>query len=79
MGSDFHSASGCCATASCANSRARAVDALAARGIIELPLARALFAEHIGEHAAYYGEMVWILMMLERWLARVPAAATSSD
>jgi asparagine synthase (glutamine-hydrolysing) len=56
-----------------------AVDALAARGIIELPLARALFAEHIGEHAAYYGEMVWILMMLERWLARAPAAAMSSD
>ena len=33
-------------------------------------LSRTLFDERIGEHAGYYGEMVWILMMLEQWLAR---------
>jgi asparagine synthase (glutamine-hydrolysing) len=51
------------------------VNALAARGIIQPMLARTLFDERIGEHAAYYGEMVWILMMLEQWLARAPRAA----
>jgi len=50
------------------------VNALAARGIIQPELAKTLFDERIGEHAAYYGEMVWILMMLERWLDRPPCA-----
>jgi asparagine synthase (glutamine-hydrolysing) len=27
-------------------------------------------AEHLSEHPGYYGEMVWILMMLEQWLRR---------
>jgi asparagine synthase (glutamine-hydrolysing) len=44
------------------------VNALAARGVIQPALAQTLFDERIGEHAAYYGEMVWILMMLEHWL-----------
>ena len=45
------------------------VDALAKRGIVVPGLSRTLFEERIGEHASYYGEMVWILMMLEQWLA----------
>ena len=53
------------------------VDALAARGIIEPGLSRTLFDERIGEHASYYGEMVWILMMLEQWLARPPHASSA--
>jgi asparagine synthase (glutamine-hydrolysing) len=64
------SASGSCASRSCAISRARSVDALAARGIVVRGLSRTLFDERIGEHASYYGEMVWILMMLEQWLSR---------
>src|SRR4029079_3907534 len=44
------------------------VNALAARGIIQPSLSHTLFGERIGEHAGYYGEMVWILMMLEQWL-----------
>ena len=24
---------------------------------------------HLPEHPGYFGEMVWILMMLEQWLA----------
>jgi len=55
------------------------VDALAARGIIQPALSRALFDERIGEHAGYYGEMVWILMMLEQWLDRPPRAAGLPD
>jgi asparagine synthase (glutamine-hydrolysing) len=55
------------------------VDALAARGIIQPALSRALFDERIGEHAGYYGEMVWIMMMLEQWLARPPRATGLPD
>ena len=51
------------------------VDALAKRGIVVPTLSRTLFEERIGEHASYYGEMVWILMMLEQWLARRPRAS----
>ncbi len=28
----------------------------------------ALLKEHLPAHPGYYGEMVWILMMLEQWL-----------
>ena len=28
----------------------------------------ALLDQRLAEHPAYYGEMVWILMMLEQWL-----------
>jgi len=48
------------------------VAALASRGVIQPSLSRLLFDERIGEHAGYYGEMVWVLMMLERWLGRPP-------
>jgi len=40
---------------------------------------RGLFERRLAEHPGYYGEMVWILMMLEQWLQhhapsyRVPA------
>jgi len=54
------------------------VDALAARGIVVRGLSRTLFEERIGEHASYYGEMVWILMMLEQWLARASRAGSES-
>jgi asparagine synthase (glutamine-hydrolysing) len=33
---------------------------------------RALLDERLGEHPGYYGEMVWILMMLEQWLRQHP-------
>jgi len=51
------------------------VNALASRGIIQPSLSQTLFGERIGEHAGYYGEMVWILMMLEQWLASRTAAS----
>jgi asparagine synthase (glutamine-hydrolysing) len=50
------------------------VDALASRGIIQPGLPGMLFDERLGEHASYYGEMIWILMMLEQWLGRARAA-----
>jgi asparagine synthase (glutamine-hydrolysing) len=50
------------------------VAALASRGVIRAGLVDDLFSRRLEEHAGYYGEMAWILMMLEQWLsARAPA------
>jgi asparagine synthase (glutamine-hydrolysing) len=51
--------------------RALASDSLASfaqRGIVKPEFIRALFEQHLPAHPGYYGEMVWILMMLEQWL-----------
>lgn len=51
----------------------RALEQVAARGIIRAELARELLSTRLQEHAAYFGEMIWILMMLEHWLeAKAP-------
>ncbi len=41
---------------------------LAPRGIVRAEFVRELFDRRLPEHPGYYGEMVWILMMLEQWL-----------
>src|SRR6202165_397334 len=41
---------------------------LAERNIVRKTFIDALLARHLPEHPAYYGEMLWILMMLEQWL-----------
>ena len=41
---------------------------LAPRGIVRPEFVRELFERRLAEHPSYYGEMVWILMMLEQWL-----------
>ena len=41
---------------------------LAERGIVRADFIDVLLKVHMHEHAGYYGEMVWILMMLEQWL-----------
>ena len=46
------------------------LQSLAGRGIVREPFVKALFDEHLPTHPGYYGEMVWILMMLEQWLQR---------
>lgn len=56
-----------------ADFRHLACDSLAAlveRGIINGALVDDLFSSRLAQHAGYYGEMVWILMMLEQWLRR---------
>jgi len=46
---------------------------LAARGIVRTDFIETLISEHLPSHPGYYGEMVWILMMLEQWLqAKAP-------
>lgn len=44
------------------------LDSLAARGIVQPAFTDRLMKQHLPAHPGYYGEMVWILMMLEQWL-----------
>jgi asparagine synthase (glutamine-hydrolysing) len=43
---------------------------LSTRGLVQPAFITALLNEHLPQHPGYYGEMVWILMMLEQWLQR---------
>jgi asparagine synthase (glutamine-hydrolysing) len=50
-----------------------ALDSLASlrgRGIVRPGFITTLVEQRLPEHPGYYGEMVWILMMLEQWLRR---------
>ena len=44
------------------------LSSLATRRILRPAFIENLLEHHVREHPAYYGEMVWILMMLELWL-----------
>lgn len=53
--------------------KALAADSLhgiATRGIVREEFIEVLLRSKLEEHPRYYGEMVWILMMLEQWLRR---------
>jgi len=43
---------------------------LKSRGIVKAGLIDNLLDTRLGEHASYYGTMVWILMMLEQWFKK---------
>ncbi|MDN3920466.1 asparagine synthetase B family protein [Roseateles violae] len=49
---------------------AESLRGVAARGIVRAEFVENLLTRRLREHAGYYGEMVWILMMLEQWLRR---------
>lgn len=51
---------------------AESVHALAERGILRREFAHALLEQRLYEHPGYYGEMVWISMMLEQWMRARP-------
>lgn len=42
---------------------------LARRGVVRADFVQTLITQRLPEHPGYFGEMVWILMMLEQWLA----------
>jgi asparagine synthase (glutamine-hydrolysing) len=44
------------------------VRGLVKRGIFQQAFVDALFGSHLKAHPGYYGEMIWISMMLEQWL-----------
>ncbi|MCX8115530.1 MAG: asparagine synthase C-terminal domain-containing protein, partial [Burkholderiaceae bacterium] len=46
-----------------------ALAGLVERGIVRRELTEELLSVRLREHAGYFGEMVWILLMLEHWLA----------
>lgn len=47
---------------------AESVYGVAARGIVREAFVKLLLDTQLKAHPGYYGEMVWILMMLEQWL-----------
>lgn len=52
----------------------QSLEALASRGVLQEDFLKKLFDEHLPAHPGYYGEMVWVSMMLEQWLqAKAPA------
>lgn len=56
------------------------VAALADRGIVQRSFIGAPLRERVAGHPSYYGELVWIMMMLEHWLeARRPDFALARD
>ncbi|OYU92409.1 MAG: asparagine synthase, partial [Burkholderiales bacterium PBB5] len=51
----------------------RSLDSLVARGVVRGEFVHELFDLRLPEHPGYYGEMIWILMMLAQWLdAKAP-------
>lgn len=42
---------------------------LVSRGILRADFVDALLTKHLFEHPGYFGEMIWISMMLQQWLA----------
>ncbi len=56
---------------------ADSLGSLGERGIVRPAFMRELLERRLPEHPGYYGEMVWILMMLEQWLrAHDPGGST---
>ncbi len=45
------------------------LSALAGRRLVRPAFVEELFSRRLEEHAGYYGEMIWVLMQLEQWLA----------
>jgi asparagine synthase (glutamine-hydrolysing) len=46
----------------------RSVQGAVDRGFVRQDFADMLFAEYLPTYPGYYGEMVWILMMMEQWM-----------
>ena len=53
---------------------AESVHALVGRKVLRQDFVEGLLGKLVFEHPGYYGEMIWISMMLEQWLR-----ATASD
>jgi asparagine synthase (glutamine-hydrolysing) len=47
---------------------ANSLGSLSTRGVVRPQFLKQLLDVHLPSHPGYYGEMVWILMMLEQWL-----------
>ena len=59
---------------------ADSLGSLSTRGIVRPQFIRELLDSRLAQHPGYYGEMVWILMVLEQWLQHhAPAYGFGSD
>jgi len=47
------------------------LDEVAQRGIVQSPFLNYLCDDALRQHPAYYGSLVWVLMMLGRWLQKL--------
>lgn len=56
------------------NFAADTLHSLAGRGIVRREFIETLLADKLPAHPGYYGEMVWILMMMEQWMQGHEAA-----
>ncbi|MBT8447996.1 MAG: asparagine synthase C-terminal domain-containing protein, partial [Gammaproteobacteria bacterium] len=43
---------------------------LVGRGVLRQPFVARLLEHDLGAHGAYFGQFVWVLMMLEQWIRR---------
>lgn len=50
------------------------LDNLKSRHIVRAEFLDELMQTHLTQHAAYYGTMIWVLVMLEQWFRQNPAA-----
>ena len=50
------------------------LSALKDRQIVRRDFIDELMSTHLADHAAYYGTMAWVLMMLEQWFQQHPAS-----
>ena len=55
------------------------VHGLVDRGILRADFVNTLFDQRLNEHPGYYGEMIWISMMLEQWLRGHAASFSIKD
>jgi asparagine synthase (glutamine-hydrolysing) len=46
------------------------LQSLAGRGLVRPQFIQTLIQDLLPLHPGYYGEMVWILMMMEQWMQR---------
>ncbi len=53
------------------------LEQLGGRNIVQPLFIKDLFEKHLSQHPGYYGEMVWILMMLEQWLTKSRQSLTT--
>lgn len=58
----------------------KSVRGLVDRGILRADFVETLLARHLYEHPGYFGEMIWISMMLEQWFqAHAPNYVMTSN
>lgn len=47
-----------------------AVRSFATRGVVRPEFVEVLLKDHLMKHPGYYGEMVWVMMMMEHWMRK---------